>query len=381
MIYNSFGENFYIKGADIQATTTFLTTTWPWFMPLLFVIAGISTAYALQKRRSSEYIKGRINKLLIPLIAGILLLIPAQTYFAERFHNGYSGGYFSQYILFFTKATDLTGYTGGFTPGHLWFIAYLFVISLAAIPVVLLAERTKSEIDLSKIPRPLIAVLFMLPLLIAPFLDLSSGFSQILIIALFILQLFCLVILNTNNKMPMLLTVVLFMLPLLGSAILDISGKSLGEYFAYFMLGYFVLSNENLQQKLAKNRFILLGISLASMVVMILGWYGVLNAPGLFGDIFSRFYAWMMILAIFGLGKRYLNRESKFSRYMSRASFAVYLLHLPWIVAAAYYVFKLTDNALVQMPLILLAGVAATFVSYEICRRIKLLRFLFALKK
>jgi Acyltransferase family. len=135
MIYNSFGESFYIKGADIPLVTGVLVAIWPWFMPLLFVCAGLSSAFALQKRSVKQYIKERALKLLVPFFFGILLLIPAQTFFAERFHNGYTGGYFRQYIIFFTKPTDFTGYNGGFTPGQLWFILYLFVISLVALPI------------------------------------------------------------------------------------------------------------------------------------------------------------------------------------------------------------------------------------------------------
>ena len=114
MIYNAFGEGFYIKGSDIMGTSAFMIASYPWFMPLLFVLAGVSSAYALRKRKPAEYVKERIYKLLIPFICGLLLLVPAQTYFAEKFHNGYTGGYWQQYILFFTKPTDLTGYTGGF---------------------------------------------------------------------------------------------------------------------------------------------------------------------------------------------------------------------------------------------------------------------------
>ena len=39
--------------------------TWPWFMPLLFTVAGISTAYAMQKRSAGGYAKERVSKLLI----------------------------------------------------------------------------------------------------------------------------------------------------------------------------------------------------------------------------------------------------------------------------------------------------------------------------
>lgn len=82
-------------------------------------VAGISSCYALRKRTPREYVKERVLRLLVPLLAGVALLVPIQTYVAEVFHNGYGGGYLAQYVLFFTKPTDLTGYHGGFTPAHL----------------------------------------------------------------------------------------------------------------------------------------------------------------------------------------------------------------------------------------------------------------------
>lgn len=32
--------------------------------------------------------------------------------------------------------SDLTGYHGSFTPGDLWFILYLFIISLITLPII-----------------------------------------------------------------------------------------------------------------------------------------------------------------------------------------------------------------------------------------------------
>ena len=323
MIYNSFGENFYVKGASIKATTTFIVLVWPWFMPLLFVIAGASTAYALKKRSLRAYMKERTTKLLVPLLAGILLIVPAQTYFAERFHNGYTGGYFAQYILFFTKPTDLTGYTGGFTPAHLWFILYLFVISLAALPVILLARRLKAK----------------------------EAFSK------------------TSASIPLPIIICLFILPVLGALVLDIAGKSLGEYFVWFMLGYVLLSRESIQQHLEKYQGTLGGIALTCLAVSLLQWYGVLVLPGRIPDVFSRLYAWVMILACFGLGKKYLDMNNRFTHYMSRSSFSVFLFHQTWIVVAAYYALQITKNIPAQMGLIVLISVPATFATYELCRR------------
>lgn len=148
MIYNNWGENFYIKGDSIPLLSGFIQICYSWFMPLLFVIAGISSCYALSRRTPKQYIKERLLKLFIPLISGILLLVPIQTFYAEKFHNGYNCGYFHQYMLFFTKETDLTGYTGGFTPAHLWFILYLFIISLIALPITIKYKKVAKKYQL-----------------------------------------------------------------------------------------------------------------------------------------------------------------------------------------------------------------------------------------
>ena len=54
MIYNAFDENFYIKGQDIIGTSAFMIASYPWFMPLLFVLAGVSSVYALRKRKLAD---------------------------------------------------------------------------------------------------------------------------------------------------------------------------------------------------------------------------------------------------------------------------------------------------------------------------------------
>lgn len=87
-------------------------------MTILFVIAGMSCKYSLLKRTNKQFVVERIEKLIIPFFFGVLALVPIMTYTAEVFFNGYTGTYWQQYELFFTKETDLTGYHGGFTPAH-----------------------------------------------------------------------------------------------------------------------------------------------------------------------------------------------------------------------------------------------------------------------
>lgn len=334
MIYNSFGENFYVKGQSILGINGFIIAASPWFMPLLFVIAGMSSVYALQKRTVRQYVKDRVYKLLIPLASGLLLLVPAQTYFAERFHNGYTGGYFQQYILFFSKPTDLTGYSGGFTPAHLWFVFYLFIISMASLPMMISYQRSNKKLQPGKVPFGIILSVFIIPLALTP--------------------------------------------------ILNVGGKSFGEFFAYFMLGYLFLSNEDLLQKLDKHRFYLLILSFICMICTLLLWYfslcGVFTVPQIAHHVLTRIYGWTAILTFLGYGRHFLNFRNKLSDYLSASSFPVYLFHQTWLVVVAYYFVSYVNNIAIQIISIILVGFLLTYATYEICRRIPFVRFLFGIK-
>ena len=46
---------------------------YPWFMPLLFLLAGISARYALQKQSAKEWFKTRTRKLLVPGTIGLFV--------------------------------------------------------------------------------------------------------------------------------------------------------------------------------------------------------------------------------------------------------------------------------------------------------------------
>lgn len=134
-------------------------------MPLMFLIAGISTRFALQKRTMGQYVFERAKKLLIPFAFGTMLIMPLMTYFADKFNCGYQGGLFRHYTIFFTRFTDLTGSDGGFSVVQFWFILYLFLISLIAIGITLLPRKIIRPKDTD---TPLILICFWglpLPLL------------------------------------------------------------------------------------------------------------------------------------------------------------------------------------------------------------------------
>ena len=56
MIWNNFGSRFYIWQGESKILSTLIVLVNPWFMPILFVLAGMSARYALQKRTTKEFI-------------------------------------------------------------------------------------------------------------------------------------------------------------------------------------------------------------------------------------------------------------------------------------------------------------------------------------
>lgn len=329
MIFNTFGDPFYVFSTPVIVFSQFANIVYPWWMTLLFIIAGISSAYALKKRSGKEYAKERVFKLLIPLLFGIVIIIPVQSYIADVFHNGYADGYFEHYGIFFTKFSDLTGYDGGFTPGHTWFILYLFVISMISLPIMLWYSKRGKKIEGNKVTMPMILPMFLLILLMTP--------------------------------------------------IIELGGKSVGESLACFLIGFFILSLDEVQDKLMKYR---ISLGTSWVVLMALRSIMYLNdlRHGLIWDIEQRTLTWVGILAILGLGKKYLNFNNKFTQYFSPAAFPIYLFHQSILVMVAFYVVKITSIIPLQFILILLASFGITLLCYESFRRFSVTCFIFGIK-
>ena len=330
MMYNNWGESFYVWVKGLGAPSIIINILWPAYMPLLFVLAGMSTKFALEKRSPKEYLKERFLRLFVPLVFGLLLLIPAQTYFAERYHNGYTGGYFAQYILFFTKETDLSGYHGGFTPAHLWFILYLFLISLAALGIILLVKKTPLKIEASKIPVAVVISMFIVTTLM--------------------------------------------------SAVINISGKSLGEYLTLFLLGYYLLSEDVVMEKLERSRWWLAALFAAVGAAVIYLLMGDVPVPWPIFDFLVRAIGWLTILVLLVFAKRHFNMHGKVTRYLSAASFPIYFFHQTILVAVAFYVVGFTDNPLVQIILTIAVTAVLSFAAYELFKRTAPTRFMFGIK-
>ncbi len=98
-----------------------------WRLPLLFVISGIGTYFSFSRRSNGQFARERFRRLIVPLIFGILVIVPPQIYY-ERLVQGVP--YLSYLDFYLNDAVRGGAYPlGNFSWHHLWFILYLFIFS------------------------------------------------------------------------------------------------------------------------------------------------------------------------------------------------------------------------------------------------------------
>lgn len=326
MAWNVWGEPNYIFFEGNKIISSIVVFFSPYFMPLMFVLAGISMKISLTKRMKSRYFLERIKRLLIPFWFGTLALMPVMSYLADKFNCSYTGGFIEHYEIFFTKFTDLTGADGGFSVGQFWFLLYLFVISVIGIGILILLEKFLLQEEKS-IP-------------------------------------FCLVILL---GLP---------LPIL-SEILSIGGKSLAEYTYLFMTGYYLFSKDEIISKAEKYKWLMFGIGLSAALVNIYLFIWSGKEYVMLNTLMKYITEWFMTIALTGLAKGYFNFTGKVTGYMSKRSFLIYTWHFLWVVLFQYILYQIIgNNTFMLFSGTIILSYVMTFICCEISMKIPVLCFL-----
>ena len=118
----------------------------PWRLSLLFLVSGVATAYLLDRRGKANqgFLGQRSIRLLIPLIFGMAVIVPPQSYLEVVEKVAYAGNYFDFLKLYysayhgFCKGTDCLILP---TWNHLWFVAYLWVYTVVLYAVIRLLPK------------------------------------------------------------------------------------------------------------------------------------------------------------------------------------------------------------------------------------------------
>lgn len=320
-----------------------------WRMPLLFFISGIGTKFVLNQFTPSQYLKQRTKRLFIPLLFGMLLVIPPQVYF-ERIFSGLSyASYFEFYPSIFT--------TGAYPEGnlswhHLWFISYLFVYSILAVLLFLVLKSTygrKVGEFIARIPK---------------------GFGLYGLLGL---------ILYAANFLN-------FWFPEQTHALVN-DWAAFTQYFLYFIFGYLIGINPALWSEIESNRRLNLKLAFFSIVMInFFRWNNIepawgLNLSNLLFMALQVFNAWLWVLAILGYGKKYLNFKNRFLSYANEGIYPFFILHQTFIVIIAYYVVQVDESIISKYLFLTFVAFILSVGVYEfLIKPYKWVRLLFGMK-
>ena len=311
-----------------------------WHMPLLFMIAGASTWFALRSRTGRQYLEERFTRLVVPTLFGITVLIPPMIYLQFLGQPDF-GSFWQFYPQFFrVDFDDLSGNAGTFTPSHLWFLIFLFVFSVVALPLFLYLRREPGQRLIGRL---------------AGFFERRG--------TIFLLAL------------P----------PAVAAVVFDIGGKAPFLYLTFFIYGYVLVSDARFERALdrhATSALVLGAIATAPFVYLIAG-HPLPQHPAVPILVHLAYYfsRWCWLVAILGLGRRYLNVNSRFLRYAREASYPFYLLHFLVNTVVGHHVVRWDVGVALKYLAINVVTIPATVAAYEILvKRTNLTRFLFGMK-
>jgi hypothetical protein len=317
-------------------------------MPVLFLISGIGTGFALGFRAPGRYLRERAKRLLVPLVFGIFVIVPPQIYL-ERIANGAA---YSSYLAFLPSVLEFRPYpAGNLSWHHLWFVLYLFGYSLVALPLFLYLRG-----DAGTRARAALA-----PLTRGPGLYLAA--------------------------LPLGLVLALLLPKYPGPQDIIHDWAHLLFYFIFFLYGYLLGNDDALWRAIVDRRRTSLGLALlASTTINVVRWNG--HHPGtgytlesaLFQGLVA-FNSWCWVVAILGYGKRYLSFHNRFLDYANYGIYPFYILHQTVIVIVGFYVIQVEESVLAKFLFTSTVSLLGTVALYEFCvRPYRLTRFLFGMK-
>ena len=301
-----------------------------WRMDLIFLISGISTAFLMQNTsRIGDFLRQRNWRLLLPLVFGIVVVVPIQPY-AEGVTNGVVQPGFVQFLArYYTAAAwpehAFAGWQHGYTWNHLWYLAYLWCYTLLlALLQPALASRVGQRLQ-------------------AAFTGLR-GARLLLLPAL-----------------PLLLYTVALQQRFPGTNDLVHDWYMHALYFTIFAYGWCLARSDALWAELLRLRKPALGLALGlgaiylALVLQFKSNEEVSTATQWLIWTLRNLYMWATLCAILGWSYALLNRPFRWLPWATESVYFWYILHQSLTVLLAYWLVPLHVGAVAE-PLLVRVG-------------------------
>jgi peptidoglycan/LPS O-acetylase OafA/YrhL len=358
-------DDYYVKNGQTADLTALAALGVVWAMPLLFLTAGLAVWHSLDRRTVAAVAGERMRRLLVPLVFGVLVLMPIPVWFRLRADPAYAESYAEFYPRFLQVRPEWSNFpfvVQGVPPddlfetGQLWFLVLLLTFSLLLLPAFWWLRRRPGQGLLARL---------------APAADRPGA---ILLPAI-----------------PLGLTSAAFHLEEPHAA------WSRWSYLLFFVYGFVLASDRRYLSAMQRHTAAAITMGLATFVVG----FGLIAAAA--GDPFvdyqplsvvGRFLfgvtGWLWLVAILGLLTRprpdrnpagSTRRSTAITGWVGEAVLPVYVLHQPVLVAIAYYVVRWDLHPLVKYLAITTGTLLIVLGSYHLLiRPVPPARLLFGLR-
>lgn len=308
-------------------------------MPLLMVISGAGTALALRRRALGAFAKDRTKRLLGPLVFGMLVVVPPQIYVERLFRGQFQGSY----TEFYPTVFGFVPYpAGSFSWHHLWFVAYLFVYCLMALPLFAALRTARGERFLAWVDAWL-----------------SRGWN--------VLWLF----------VPLALTRVLLRDFPETHALLD-DPRTFLLYGLLFLDGHLLGRCPRVWARLVELRHGLLALAVVALVVeLVWPWPALPVVPSILG---GTLLLWSGLLVALAYARHHMRVSPAWLPRAQELSYPFYILHQTVIVCVGYACLRLPVGPWMMLLAVLTGSFVLTLALCEFVSRVSWLRPCFGMK-
>jgi glucan biosynthesis protein C len=347
MVFNP-APFYHVRNDDLSTVAmVFAGFVSLWHMPLFFVLAGWSMVASLRARGTAAFARERVTRLLVPLIVGCVLFAPAIKYIELRGgqdlnHRGLfvspqiADSYrsvisqplpemvpfderFAEFLPSFFTELDR------FSWSHLWFVAYLFTLSLVWLPVLARSARRAHH-------------------------ERSSRGSWLFVYAPII---------------PLAIVQVALRPHWPGIQNLYNDWANVAYYSIFLLLGAQLAMRPAFDEALRREWLRALAVSLAALSALLAAVLGVLRSePAVLA--LTAVAGWSFIVFLLGLARRRPPPPSTALAYLSEASMPIYILHQPAIVFLAWAIVAWPLAVSVKFLLILAGSLTTTMTVYRL---------------
>ena len=298
-------------------------------MQIFFLVSGFFGSMLFYDKNPLAMIKNRISRIILPFIVFIVLLWPAIV-----FGFGYS-------MLIFSGETNPVQVIAAFFSGvdmlipkftfHLWFLYYLTLITTSTIILALLLAKTPKILRYINTTFKSIIQQSLVRILI---------FSSITATIYYLIGTWSV---TTSISFVPDLNMFLY-------------------YSSFYIIGWILYKSKSLLDSFTKY-----DLFITSLGVILFTFYFFMNESFTFFShvILKSIIVWLLVFGITGLFIRYTSKYSAIMKYLSDASYWVYLVHMPFTAIIPGFISDWSVSATFKFLFVFIVTSLICFLSYH----------------